>query len=117
MPPEDDDEEPTAMLIGRSGIVSEVTSVPCGVQDQVEEQNDEEAVNAENLNVLVAEDDPINSKILIKRLEKLGHSVFVTVNGEECAGAYEDKMAFFDVVLMDMQVTSIILPRRLSYSY
>jgi light-regulated signal transduction histidine kinase (bacteriophytochrome) len=59
---------------------------------------------ADHLNVLVAEDDPINSRIIKKRLEKYGHVVYLTVNGEECATAYGDKAAYFDVVLMDMQV-------------
>jgi hypothetical protein len=56
------------------------------------------------MNVLIAEDEPINCKILTKRLEKLGHNVYVTTNGEECARAYGDRAAYFDVVLMDMQV-------------
>ena len=60
-------------------------------------------LRADNLNVLVAEDDPINSRIVKKRLEKAGHAVHLTVNGEECASAYGEKPAFFDVVLMDMQ--------------
>lgn len=59
---------------------------------------------ADHLQVLVAEDDPINSKIIKKRLEKLDHDVYLTVNGEECASAYGEKPASFDVVLMDMQV-------------
>jgi anti-sigma regulatory factor (Ser/Thr protein kinase) len=56
------------------------------------------------LRVLVAEDDPINMKILRKRLEKAGHTVHHTVNGEDCAAAYKESAAEFDVVLMDMQV-------------
>ena len=60
---------------------------------------------ADHLNILVAEDDPINSKIIKKRLEKLGHHVSLTINGEECASAYGEHQAFFDVVLMDMQVS------------
>lgn len=63
-----------------------------------------EPPNAERLQVLVAEDDPINSKIIKKRLEKVGHEVFLTINGEECSSAYGERPAFFDVVLMDMQV-------------
>jgi light-regulated signal transduction histidine kinase (bacteriophytochrome) len=66
----------------------------------------EEAPNADNMNVLVAEDDPVNSKIIKKRLEKLGHKVQLTVNGEECASAYEDNTKQYDCVLMDMQVSS-----------
>ncbi|KAF4631152.1 hypothetical protein G7Y89_g6985 [Cudoniella acicularis] len=60
--------------------------------------------DAEYLQILVAEDDPINSKIIQKRLKKSGHEVHHTVNGEDCASAYGEKPAFFDVVLMDMQM-------------
>ena len=63
-------------------------------------------LDAHNLNVLVAEDDPINSKIMKKRLEKLGHTVHLTVNGEECSSVYGDQPISFDVILMDMQVSS-----------
>ena len=65
------------------------------------------AESAEHLSVLVAEDDPINSRIIKKRLEKAGHDVYLTVNGEECASAYAEQEAFFDVVLMDMQMPSV----------
>jgi CheY-like chemotaxis protein len=62
-------------------------------------------LDAEHLQILVAEDDPINNRIIKKRLEKNGHEVKITVNGQECATAYQEKLAFFDVVLMDMQVS------------
>lgn len=58
------------------------------------------------MHVLVAEDDPVNSRIIKKRLEKLGHEIQLTVNGEECATAYADRGGYFDVILMDMQVSS-----------
>ena len=61
--------------------------------------------NANHLHVLVAEDDPINSKIVQKRMQKAGHEIHLTVNGDECASAYGDKPGAFDVVLMDMQVS------------
>ena len=61
------------------------------------------------LRVLVAEDDPVNSKIMKKRLEKAGHTVYLTGNGEECASAYGEKAGLFDVVLMDMQVSETFL--------
>ncbi|KAI9806567.1 MAG: Light-sensor Protein kinase [Piccolia ochrophora] len=59
---------------------------------------------ANHLNVLVAEDDPLNSKIVKKRLEKSGHVVHLTVNGEECSSKYGENAAAFDVILMDMQM-------------
>jgi light-regulated signal transduction histidine kinase (bacteriophytochrome) len=64
-----------------------------------------ETLTAEHFRVLVAEDDPVNSRIVKKRLEKLGHNVYLTVNGEECASAFCDNPRDFDVVLMDMQVS------------
>ena len=66
----------------------------------------EEPMNAEKLQVLVAEDDPVNSKIIKKRLEKIGHDVRLTVNGEECSSTFGEKPTFFDVILMDMQVSN-----------
>jgi light-regulated signal transduction histidine kinase (bacteriophytochrome) len=72
---------------------------------------------AENLRVLVAEDDPINSRIFKKRLEKAGHEVYLTVNGDECATSYVDKAGFFDVVLMDMQVCIFSFSRYLILAY
>ena len=65
----------------------------------------EDRLNADKLGVLVAEDDPINSKIVQKRLEKIGHEVYLTINGEECSSTFGERSASFDVVLMDMQVS------------
>ncbi|RHZ55745.1 putative sensor histidine kinase/response regulator [Aspergillus thermomutatus] len=56
------------------------------------------------LRVLVAEDDPINSKIVQKRLGKLGHTVVLTGDGKECATAFRGDSANVDVVLMDIQM-------------
>ncbi len=52
----------------------------------------------------MAKDNPINSRIIRNRFKKSGHNVHHTVNGEDCASAYGEKAAFFDVVLMDIQV-------------
>ena len=65
----------------------------------------EDRLNADKLGVLVAEDDPINSKIVQKRLEKIGHEVYLTINGEECSSIFGERSVSFDVVLMDMQVS------------
>jgi light-regulated signal transduction histidine kinase (bacteriophytochrome) len=76
------------------------------------EEPKEEPFSADVLSILVAEDDPINSRIMKKRLEKLGHKVHCTVNGEECATAHGEEAASFDAVLMDLQVR--VLPRVIS---
>ena len=59
--------------------------------------------------VLVAEDDPINSKIMKKRLERMGHVVTLTVNGEECYEKFSSSCRVdYDVILMDMQASFTI---------
>ncbi|KAJ4983961.1 Cyanobacterial phytochrome B [Stagonosporopsis vannaccii] len=63
-----------------------------------------EKLTSDRMRVLVAEDDPVNSRIVKKRLEKMQHTVYLTVNGEECASAFGDSPKDFDVVLMDMQM-------------
>jgi light-regulated signal transduction histidine kinase (bacteriophytochrome) len=63
------------------------------------------ATGPEAMRVLVAEDDIVNSKIVKKRLEKLGHSIFLTINGEECADTFCENPGNYDVLLMDMQVS------------
>lgn len=75
-----------------------------------EDGSQPEGLNAKALQVLVAEDDPINSKIIKKRLEKAGHEVHLTINGEECSSLYGDRATFFDVVLMDMQASCVDVP-------
>jgi len=74
------------------------------VQQRVPSLEQSAPPDAKHLRVLVAEDDPVNSRIIKKRLDKLAHEVHMTVNGEECASAYCDKPGFFDIVLMDMQM-------------
>lgn len=63
-------------------------------------------VISSKLHILIAEDDPINVKVLRKRLEKAGHKVSHAVNGEDCATIYQENAEQFDAVLMDMQVSS-----------
>jgi light-regulated signal transduction histidine kinase (bacteriophytochrome)/CheY-like chemotaxis protein len=63
-----------------------------------------EKLTSDHMRVLVAEDDPVNSRIVKKRLEKMQHDVYLTVNGEECASAFGESPKDFDVVLMDMQM-------------
>lgn len=88
-------------VVDRSAVLGEIHDIPDQPATRV-------LLDASNMNVLVAEDDPVNSRIIKKRLEKLGHGVYLTVNGQECADTYRDRPAFFDVILMDMQVRFIL---------
>lgn len=73
-------------------------------QTQAQDQYQDADAQASQLHLLVAEDDPINSTIVKKRLEKFGHSVRLTTNGKECATVYRENPTCFDAVLMDLQV-------------
>jgi len=55
-----------------------------------------------SLNILLAEDNPVNQKLAVKILEKYGHTVSVANNGLEAFEAV--KKTRYDVVLMDVQM-------------
>lgn len=60
---------------------------------------------AASLEVLVAEDHPVNQQLLRRTLEKWGHRVTVVANGEEVLEALEahgEGRPRFDVILMDL---------------
>jgi len=54
------------------------------------------------LRVLVAEDHPVNQRLITRLLEKAGHVVTVASDGREAIGAYAPGR--FDLVLMDVQM-------------
>jgi len=54
------------------------------------------------LSILLAEDNPINQKLAVRLLEKMGHSVSVAANGKEVLSALDTEK--FDLVLMDVQM-------------
>ena len=57
---------------------------------------------ARPLEVLVAEDHPVNQRMALWLLEKLGHRAHIVGDGLEAITALEDKP--YDVVLMDVQM-------------
>ena len=57
---------------------------------------------AKNLQVLLAEDNVINQKLVVRLLEKAGHSVTVASDGRKALVALEANE--FDLVLMDIQM-------------
>ena len=54
------------------------------------------------MHILLAEDNPVNQKVALRMLERIGFSAEVANNGVEALQALEDK--HYDVVLMDMQM-------------
>jgi PAS domain S-box-containing protein len=55
-----------------------------------------------SLNLLLVEDNPVNQRIAIQRLKKLGHTVSVAGNGAEALECV--KQGSFDCILMDIQM-------------
>ncbi|KAJ9640513.1 hypothetical protein H2199_006052 [Coniosporium tulheliwenetii] len=73
-------------------------------EDTSPRPREDEPPSADHMRILIAEDDVINARIITKRLEKLGHTTTLSVNGEECSAVYCDHSGHFDVILMDMQM-------------
>ncbi|KUJ15051.1 uncharacterized protein LY89DRAFT_620335 [Mollisia scopiformis] len=56
------------------------------------------------LRILVAEDNPLNSRILNIRLSKKGYHVTITPDGRAYADIFVTRPEEFDVILMDLQM-------------
>jgi len=78
----------------------DLVSRPEAIQKKPEEKAEKK--NFDNLHILVAEDNPINQKLIKVVLENLGLSVTLASNGEE---AYEyRKEGIYDMIFMDIQM-------------
>lgn len=55
-----------------------------------------------SLNILLAEDNPVNRKVAVRMLENRGHHVSIAINGKEALTAMERRT--YDLVLMDVQM-------------
>jgi two-component system sensor histidine kinase/response regulator len=67
-----------------------------------DEAQPSQAASTRVLNILLAEDNPINQKIASLMLERAGHRVRVADDGEAALAALADER--FDLILMDMQM-------------
>ncbi|MEW5893713.1 MAG: response regulator [Pseudomonadota bacterium] len=60
------------------------------------------APSGPRLRILVAEDNPVNQRVAVAMLERLGHTVDVAANGIECLDAV--RKLPYDLVFMDVQM-------------
>ncbi len=56
----------------------------------------------QTLNVLLAEDSPVNQTLMLALLSKWGHNVVVATTGLEAIDLWQSNEARFDVILMDV---------------
>lgn len=56
----------------------------------------------DNLRILVAEDNPVNRKLLARMLDRIGYSAHLAVDGQEAV--MQNRQSVFDVILMDVSM-------------
>ena len=87
----------------QSGILEAMLSVMgYGALAQPREAPLIERKATRKLNILVAEDNPVNQKLMVSMLKKWGHAVTIASDGEEAVKGYLDSP--FDMILMDVQM-------------
>jgi two-component system, sensor histidine kinase len=90
---------------GRCSCFSVELPLPAGNEPVVAEPRLVLPLLPDNLKVLVAEDNPINQRVICAMLKRQGWTVVLAENGKE---AYESFLrGQFDVVLMDVQMPEV----------
>ena len=79
------------------------TSAPAPASDAAEDSAGQSPIPA--LHVLVAEDNPINQKVICSMLRRQGWTVTLAANGKEAYRHYLQE--HFDLVLMDIQMPEV----------
>ena len=62
------------------------------------------AATTNDLNILVAEDNGVNQKLISRMLSRLGHKVTVVDNGEQAVHKVQQTNSGYDLILMDIQM-------------
>ena len=104
------------LMSGTIDVVSEegkgsrfTVIIPMKVSETLAEKKEETNENSENvlkgMNILVAEDNPLNSEIMTQIMKINGASVVIAPNGQEAVNTFKsNKEGTFDLILMDIQM-------------
>jgi len=71
----------------------------------IEPKTEEATENANKIRILLAEDQPINRKIVIGLLKRYDWQILIAENGEEAVEKYSTE--HFDLILMDVQMPKL----------
>ncbi|KAI5064609.1 hypothetical protein GOP47_0021279 [Adiantum capillus-veneris] len=95
----------TTKPVKRSLLVRVLQSA-LGTQDEASDLEGQASSGGENLvrslHILVAEDNVVNQKVVVKLLQKWGHTFVLACNGAEAVEQYTKEA--FDLILMDVQM-------------
>jgi signal transduction histidine kinase/ligand-binding sensor domain-containing protein/CheY-like chemotaxis protein len=80
-------------------------SKPASRNPVTEPTRSTERASVTPLNILLAEDNPVNQKLAAQLLRKRGHRVEIASNGAEAVNAFEQ--GAFDLILMDVQMPEL----------
>lgn len=89
------------MLLAVLGVLGQVWGG--GAPD--EERKHDPQTPARHLRILIAEDNPINQKVVVRMLEKMGHTTVLAINGREALATLT--AGTFDLVFMDVQMPEV----------
>jgi len=86
-------------------LISDVTlQTPDTRPNTIKTQHSIAETMKHTLNILLVEDNPVNSKLATIMLEKAGYHVKHAVNGKEAIRTYTREPDNFDLILMDIQM-------------
>ncbi|HIJ89910.1 MAG: response regulator [Desulfobulbaceae bacterium] len=70
--------------------------------DTADAESEQHPISNKGMNILIAEDNPVNQMLLRLMLEMQGHHVQVTVDGKEAVAIYQSEK--IDLIMMDVQM-------------
>jgi signal transduction histidine kinase/CheY-like chemotaxis protein len=91
-------------LVGEVPLEEMAASPFLMARDGIQSQGPQ-TTTVQRLNILVAEDNAVNQKLIVTMLDRLGHNVTLAGNGKEALQQYELKP--FDLILMDVQMPEL----------
>ncbi len=85
-----------------SELLTAIRQALAPVAEEVQQPSQDEKLSSRQLRILLAEDNPVNQRLSVRMLEKMGHLVAVAQTGKEVLHALRTEK--FDLVLMDLQM-------------